>query len=177
MKKLILAACICVLSAAFVAAEEANTARADDSTCKKGQWAKKGGHGKGMRMMGFLRENDPEKFKELMKLRDENPEEFDKQRDSALASVKAEFERKMLEIRDLVRKYRESRNDADKEAIRAKIEENMKARLEAKKKEVADMESKLQAMVDERLNEILEKAQKHKEGPRKNKKDKAEDNE
>lgn len=166
MKKFIVLACLCFISTAVVLAEETATSETgnvpgegcgmkhhEGKGCEK-QHGNKGGE-KGAMLMR-LKQQDPAKFEELMKLKQDNPEEFKNQIKQIAEAKKAEFEQKKAEIKGLVDKYRESKSDADKATLRAKIEENMKNRLEKQKQKIADEENNLQTLIDKRLENIIE---------------------
>jgi ATP-dependent Clp protease ATP-binding subunit ClpA len=117
----------------------------------------------------YLRQNDPKKFEEMQKLRQENPEEFKKQMAELSEKMKEKNQKEREEFKALADKYRETKSDVDKAAVRAKLEEYMKKRVEMQKRRVdemeknlaqakanlADEEKSIQSKIDERLNQIL----------------------
>ncbi len=140
-----------------------------------------GGDGKGDRMKGmgenqraamfaeYLKKTDPAKFEELEKLKKEKPDEYRKQVDAMKAQAMEKFKKERDEFKALSDKYRDTKSDTDKAALKAKMEENMKKKIEFQKQRIADMEKSLsdakakledteknmQAKIEEKLNEIL----------------------
>ena len=132
----------------------------------------------GMQMVfESLRQSDPKKFEEMQKLKQENPEEFKKQMAELSVKMKEKVQKEKEEFKTLADKYRETRSDADKAAVRAKLEEYMGRRIEMQKRRIdemqkrrieemekrfaqekaniADEEKNMQNKIDERLNQIL----------------------
>jgi len=124
----------------------------------------------GMQMASeYLRQSDPKKFEEMQKLRQENPEEFKKQMSALSGKMKEKNQKEREEFKALTDKYRETKSDADKAAVKAKLEEFMKKRIEMQKRRIdemeknivqaksniADEEKNMQAKIDEKLNQIL----------------------
>ena len=95
--------------------------------------------------------------------------------------MKEKNQKEREEMKVLVDKYRETKSDADKAAVRAKVEEYMNKRIEMQKRRVeetekrlaqekanvADEEKNIQSKIDERLNQILSNTEGKKSEPAK----------
>ncbi|HBC87243.1 MAG TPA: hypothetical protein DCZ94_09835 [Lentisphaeria bacterium] len=108
-------------------------------------------------MENRLREIDPKKFEEISKLKDQVREMTQQLMEKARKDEE--------DFRKLVEKYRETKADTDKAALRAKIEERMKNNLESQKQRISEEEKNIQSKVDRILNEITSE-----KGPAKEKK-------
>jgi organic radical activating enzyme len=168
MRKLIAMICMGLLSGVFVLSAQDDSKQAPNRN--NPALGRGGNPGRAMQMVTeYLRENDPKKFEELKKLRQENPEEFKKQVAELTEKMKEKFQKEREEFKALVEKYRETKSDADKAALKGKLEEMMnkgiemqKRRVEEMEKNLAQMKSKIadeeknmQAKLDERLAQIL----------------------
>ncbi|HCE43902.1 MAG TPA: hypothetical protein DET40_10175 [Lentisphaeria bacterium] len=93
-----------------------------------------------------LRETDPKKFDEITKLR--------KQVMEMTRQLMEKARKDEEDFRKLVDKYRETKADADKAALRTKIEERMKNNIESQKQRLAEEEKTMQEKIDKILNDI-----------------------
>lgn len=140
-----------------------------------------------------IKNTDPEKYEELKKLKESDPEQFREKIKELAKKMMQKFRAESEEIETLVAKFKESGNEADKNALREKIKEQMLKRIAAGKEKIATMEEKLanlkaqieetekniETKIDERIAKILEektneKGQKQKQENKKddsNKKD------
>ena len=168
MRKLIGMICMGFLSGVFVlSAQDAPkpaAARNDDAQLRASQ--QQGGM---QRVSEYLMQNDPKKFEEMKKLRLENPEEFEKQMTAISQKMRGDSQKERDEFKVLADKYRETKSDADKAALKAKLEEYMNKRIEMQKRRIeemeknivqlksnlADDEKNIQTKIDERLNQVL----------------------
>jgi len=170
MRKMFAMLVLCVFSGVVLLAEEpAGKPAAEGVKDGKGDRMKGiADHQKAM-AVEYLKSTDPAKYEELKELKDTNPEEFKKQVEVVRVQLKEKFQKEMDEMKALADKYRETKSDADKAALRAKMEESMKMRLELQKQRIADMEKNvadakeklaeaeksLQTKIDEKINNIL----------------------
>ena len=98
----------------------------------------------GMQMAAFeyLRQSDPKKFEEMQKLKQGNPEEFKKQMAELSEKMKEKAQKEKEEFKALADKYHETKSDADKAAVRAKLEEYMARRIEMQKRRIDEMQKR-----------------------------------
>ncbi|MFA6292867.1 MAG: hypothetical protein WC637_13850 [Victivallales bacterium] len=168
MRKIIAVACLGILSGVLTlnAEDEAMAAAAGDKEVHLRSVLPPGG----VQMVSeYLLENDPKKFEELKKLRLENHEEFEKQMVEVSLKMRERTQQEGAELKALSDKYRETRSDADKAALKSKLQELMRKRIEMQKRRIVEMEKgilllkanvaeeekKIQEKIDERLKEIL----------------------
>ncbi len=167
MGKIISILCMVFLSAFILSAEDVpNTAGGmKDDAQMRGALPKGGVH----MVSEYLQQNDPKKFEEMKKLRLENPEEFEKQLTEISQKMREEAQKEEAALKALVDKYRETKSEPDKAALRAKLEEitgrkikmqkrnveEMEAKLVQLKANIAEEEKKLQTQVDAKLNVII----------------------
>ena len=180
MRKLIAMICLGFLSGVFVlsAADAPKPPAGGDAPPQ----ARRMNPEMGLQMaVEYLRQSDPKKFEEMQRLRQENPEEFKKQMAEVSEKMKEKNQKEREEMKVLVDKYRETKSDADKAAVRAKVEEYMNKRIEMQKRRVeetekrlaqekanvADEEKNIQSKIDERLNQILSNTEGKKSEPAK----------
>lgn len=129
----------------------------------------------------YLLQNDPKKFEEMKKLRVENPEEFEKQMAVIAQKMREMSKNEETELKALSDKFRATRSDADKAALKSKLQELMGKRIEMQKRRieeieknlvqlkanVADEEKKIDAKIEERIKDILLDKDARKDGPAK----------
>ncbi len=168
MRKLIVMICLGLLSGVFVlsAQDAPKPAAGGDGPAQ----ARRMNPEMGMQMaFEYLRQSDPKRFEEMQKLRQENPEEFKKQMAELSEKMKEKNQKEREEFKALADKYRETKSDVDKAALRAKLEEYMNKRIETQKRRIEEMEKNLadakstladeqkniQTKIDERLNQVL----------------------
>ncbi|HCE42969.1 MAG TPA: hypothetical protein DET40_05430 [Lentisphaeria bacterium] len=170
MKKLMVMLVLGIVSGAFLLADEpAGKPAAEGGKDGRGDRTRDFRERQKAMAVDYLKATDPAKYEELKKLKGTNPEEFKKQVEAVKAQLKEKFQKELDEMKVLADKYRETKSDADKAALRAKMEESMKKRLEFQKQRIVDMEKSvveakeklaeaekgLQAKIDEKLNDIL----------------------
>lgn len=165
MRKLIAMVCMGILSGVFVlSAQDVPKPPAPGSNPGTNPVLGRGTNPEmGMQMaFEYLRQGDPKKFEEMQKLKQENPDEFKKQMAELSVKMKEKVLKEREEMKALTDKYRETKSDADKAALRVKLEEYMNKRIEMQKRRIAEMEKSIadeeknmQAKIDERLNQIL----------------------
>ncbi|HBC87307.1 MAG TPA: hypothetical protein DCZ94_10160 [Lentisphaeria bacterium] len=159
-----------MMSGFAVMAQDAPVAPADAGKDAKGDAGR--GRAEQMRAMAIeqLRETEPAKFEELKKLKQDNPEEFQKQVEEIKNKMKEKFDKEREDFKVLVDKYRETKTDEALAAVKTKMQEYAQKRIEMQKKQIAEMEKKLaeakariaetekdmQAKIDERLKTIID---------------------
>lgn len=169
MRKLIAMVCMGLLSGVFVlSAQDAPKPPAPENNAPP--FGREMNPERGMQMaVEYLRQNDPKKFEEMQKLRKENPEEFRKQMAGISEKMTEKVQKEREEMKTLTDKYRETKSDADKAALRAKLEDYVNKKIHAQKLRIEEMEKRIaqdksniaaeeknmQAKIDERLNQIL----------------------
>ncbi|MFA6293645.1 MAG: hypothetical protein WC637_17795 [Victivallales bacterium] len=168
MRKLIGMICMGLLSGIFAlsAQDAAKPGPAGDGSAQ----ARRMNPEMGLQMVAeYLRQNDPKKFEEMQKLRQEKPEEFKKQMAELSEKMREKNQKEREEFKALSDKYRETKSDADKAAVKAKLEEYMNKRIEMQKRRIeeieknladakanlADEEKSMKSKIDEWLNQIL----------------------
>jgi len=170
MRKILVMLALCVCAGVLLLADEPAGKPAGEGTkVGKGERMRDFGERQKAMAVEYLKATDPAKYEELKKLKETNPEEFKKQVEVVKAQLKEKFQKELDEMKVLADKYRETKSDADKAALRTKMEESMKKRLEFQTKRIADMEKNVaeakgklaeaeknfQAKIDERINNIL----------------------
>ncbi|HPN84221.1 MAG TPA: hypothetical protein PK821_02690 [Victivallales bacterium] len=170
MKKMYLTAILTLLAGFVAIAEEDVFSDQDSKTAlSTEQKHERVRSGQAYMVLERLKKSDPQKFEELKKLREENPEEYNKKLKELANESTEKIKKEREEISALMKKYRESGSEEDRAALKAKIEANMKERLEMQKQRLSEMEEKLaqlkveieenskniDAKIEERLNAML----------------------
>lgn len=134
-----------------------------------------------------IKNKDPEKYEELKKLKESDPEKYREKIKELAKEMMQEFRGEREEIETLVAKFKKTGNEADKNALREKIKEQMLKRIAVGKEKIAATEEKLanlkakieetekniETKIDERIAKILEEKTNEKDQKQKqeNKKD------
>ncbi len=117
----------------------------------------------------YLLQNDPKKLEEMKRLRLENPEEFEKQLTEISQKMREEARKEAADLKAAADKYRETKSDADKAALKARLADVMGKRIKMQKRnieeteaklarlktELAEEEKKVQAQIDEKISAVL----------------------
>lgn len=180
MRMIIAVLCMGILSGVFIlhAEDEAKANAAGDKEVHLRSVLPPGG----VQMVSeYLLQNDPKKFEELKKLRLENHEEFERQMVEVSQKMREKSRKEGDELKALSDKYRATKSDADKAALKSKLEELMGKRIEMQKRRIeemeknlvqlkaniADEEKKIDVKIEERIKEILSDKDVRKDGPAK----------
>jgi len=119
----------------------------DGEKCRQMMQNLRGGPGAEQEMMDRrMAETDPKAFEEIASLRRQVMEKTQKLMEKARKDEE--------DFRKLVEKYRDTKADADKAALKVKLEERAKNSLEAQKQRISDEEKNIQERVEKTLNEI-----------------------
>jgi hypothetical protein len=175
MKKFSVVLALCILAGTIAVADEESSV--EESSCAKKELGAGKKCGKEQcqtnhreMMIERLKMSDPAKFEELKKLRTENPEEFKAKIKELAKEAMEKIKKEREEMNALADKYRETKSEEDKAALKTRIEEQMKSQLQNRKEHIANMEAKIlkakeematqekdfDSMVETKLNAIIE---------------------